>query len=85
MKTHTHNNRRNIAGKRIKEARKRKKLSQSQLAAKMQVAGTTIEDKMISCIEIGNRTITDYELPVFAKVLGVSVYWLLGLTDNPNE
>ncbi len=85
MKKHTHNNRRNIAGKRIKEARKRKKLSQSQLAAKMQVAGTTIEDKMISCIEIGNRTIYDYELSAFAKVLGVSVEWLLNETDESNK
>jgi len=51
----------------------------------MQVEGIIIERESISRIEIGTRFIPDYELPVFAKVLDVSVHWLLGLTDNPNE
>lgn len=32
----------------------------------------------ISRIEIGTRFISDYELKVFAKVLGLSLDWLLG-------
>lgn len=33
-------------------------------------------------IEIGTRFVTDYELKVLAKVLGVSPLWLL---DDENE
>lgn len=85
LKIYDFNGKKNIAGERIRKERKRQKLSQTDLAAKMQVAGIIIERESISRIEIGTRFIPDYELPVFAKVLGVSVYWLLGLTDNPNE
>lgn len=85
MKIDTHNNRRNIAGKRIKEARKRNGLSQSQLADQMQNSGIIIKDNGISCIELGNRTIYDYELSAFATVLDVSVEWLLNETDEKNE
>ena len=85
MKIYDFNGKKNISGERIRKERKRQKLSQTDLAAKMQVAGTTIEDKMISCIEIGNRTIYDYELSAFAKVLGVSVEWLLNETDESNK
>ena len=46
----------------------------------MQVEGIMIERDSVSRIEIGTRFIPDYELPFFAKVLGVSVDWLLGLS-----
>lgn len=57
-------------------------LSQSQLAARMQVEGIIIERDSISRIEIGTRFIPDYELPVFSKVLNVSVNWLLGIENS---
>ncbi len=38
-----------------------------------------IERDSISRIEIGTRFIPDYELPVFSKVLKVSVEWILGM------
>ena len=52
-------------------------MSQSELAAKMQVAGITIERDSISRVEIGTRFVADYELKIFAKVLNVDVVWLL--------
>ena len=55
------------------------RLSQTDLAARMQVEGVLIERDSISRIEIGARFVPDYELPVFAKVLNVSVDWLLDL------
>ena len=55
------------------------KLSQSDLAAQMQVEGIIIERDSISRIEIGTRFIPDYELPVFSKVLKVPVEWILGM------
>ena len=57
------------------------KMSQADLAAQMQVEGIIIERNSISRIEIGTRFIPDYELPVFSKVLKVSVEWILGMKN----
>lgn len=81
MKIYDFNGKKNISGERIREARLKRRLSQCDLAAKMQVEGIVIERDSISRIEIGTRFIPDYELPLFAKVLNVSVDWLLGLAD----
>lgn len=85
MKIYDFNGKKNISGKRIREARKKLHLSQEYLAARMQVAGIIMERDVISRIEIGTRFIPDYEIPVFAEVLQVSTDWLLGLTDDPNK
>lgn len=79
MKIYDYNGKKNISGDRIREARQRKRLSQADLAAQMQVEGIIIERDSISRIEIGTRFVPDYELPIFSKVLNVSVDWLLGL------
>lgn len=68
----------NLSGDRIHQARTALRLSQSELAAKMQVEGVTLEREAISKIETGARFVADYELLVFARVLGVSIEWLLG-------
>lgn len=81
MKIYDYNGKKNISGVRIKTARLANKMSQSDLAAKLQVNGITIERDCISRVEIGTRFIPDYELPIYAKILNVSVEWLLGLTD----
>lgn len=73
MKIYDFNGKKNISGDRIREARLKRRLSQSDLAAQMQVEGIMIERDSVSRIEIGTRFIPDYELPLFAKVLGVSV------------
>ena len=57
-------------------------LSQSDLAAKMQVRGFNLERDCISRTEIGTRFIPDYELPIYAEIFQVSVEWLLGLSDE---
>lgn len=80
LKIYDFNGKKNISGDRIREARLKRRLSQSDLAAQMQVEGIMIERDSVSRIEIGTRFIPDYELPFFAKVLGVSVDWLLGLS-----
>lgn len=54
-----------------------RRISQSELAARMQVEGITIERDSISRIEIGTRFVTDYELKIFAKVLKVNIMWLI--------
>lgn len=82
MKIYDFNGLKNISGDRIHQARTAKRLSQADLAAQMQVNGVIIEREAISKIETGDRFVTDYELMIFAKVLNVSVDWLL---DNQNK
>ena len=79
MKIYDYNGKKNLCGKRIREARIKQKMSQENLAAKLQINGIIIERDSISRIEIGSRFVPDYELPIFAKILGVSVEWLLEL------
>ncbi|MFQ9555842.1 MAG: hypothetical protein ACLR1P_07775 [Oscillospiraceae bacterium] len=38
-----------------------------------------MERDSTSRIEIGTRFVSDFELKIFAEVLGVSVQWLLGI------
>ena len=78
MKIYDFDGEKNISGDRIHQARTAMRLSQAGLAARMQVNGVTIEREAISKIETGDRFVTDYELMVFAKVLNVSMEWLVG-------
>ena len=77
MKMYRYSDRFNIAGKNIREAREAHKLSQDQLAAKMQVEGVQISQRSISRAETGDRVIADFELKAFARVLAASVDSLL--------
>ena len=77
MKIYSYKGKKNLCGDRIREARLKQRLSQSDLAARIQVEGVTLERDSISRIEIGTRFVTDYELKIFAKILGVNVEWLL--------
>lgn len=78
MKIYDYNGAKNISGDRIHQARTAKRLSQENLAAKMQVSGVIVEREAISKIETGDRFVTDYELRTFSRVLGVSMDWLTG-------
>lgn len=76
MKIYDYKGRKNLCGGRVKEARARRKITQEDLAARLQVEGITMERDSVSRIEIGTRFVTDYELTVLAKVLDVSMEWL---------
>ena len=79
MKIYDFDGKKNICGKRVKEARRRLKLSQEDLAARLQVSGVIIERNSISRIESGERFVADYELLALSKILSVSPLYLLGL------
>lgn len=81
MKIYDYNGKKNICGDRIHEARCKLRLTQSDLAAQLQVNGIIIERDSISRIEIGTRFVADYELRELAKILKVTVNWLLGIED----
>ena len=77
MKIYDYGGKKNICGDRIKQARAMRRITQSELAARMQIEGITIERDSISRIESGTRFVTDYELKIFAKVLRVNIMWLI--------
>ena len=77
MKIYDYNGKKNICGQKIQEARRRLRMTQSDFAARLQIAGIIIERDSISRIEIGTRFVADYELREIAKILNVSVDWLL--------
>ena len=81
MKIYDYNGKKNICGDRVHEARCKLRLTQSELAAQLQVNGIIIERDSISRIEIGTRFVADYELRELAKILKVSVSWLLSEED----
>ena len=79
MKIYDYNGKKNICGDRVHEARCRLRLTQSDLAARLQLEGIIIERDSISRIEIGTRFVADYELRELASILKVSPAWLLGI------
>ena len=72
----------NIISEKVKEARKKSRLSQTELAAKMQVYNINIDQQMISKIEKNARQVTDYELACLCKCLNVSPQWMLQDFEN---
>ena len=81
MKIYDYNGKKNICGDRLREARVVRRLRQEDLAAKVQTQGVNMERDSISRIEIGTRFVFDFELKIFAEVLGASVNWLLGIDE----
>lgn len=71
----------NICGDKVHEARCKLRLTQCNLAAQLQINGIIIERDSISRIEIGTRFVANYELRELAKILKVTVNWLLGIED----
>lgn len=81
MKIYDYHGKKNVSGDRIREARLKRRLTQEDLAAKLQIEGVIMERDSISRVEIGTHFVTDYELMVLSKVLGVSMQWLVGLEE----
>ncbi len=69
----------NIVGARVQQARKAAKpqITQIDLAARLQILGMRIDQSGVSKIESGRRPVLDIEVISLAKVLRVSVAWLL--------
>jgi transcriptional regulator with XRE-family HTH domain len=70
----------NIAGRRIAEARNscKPQLTQDALSGRLARLGVQLDRAAIAKIENNHRRILDYELKALAKALGVPANWLLG-------
>jgi transcriptional regulator with XRE-family HTH domain len=71
VKIYKYNGKCNASGETIRRLRERNKLSQEQLAAKLQCVDCNLVQKSISRIETGDRLVADFELLAFAKVFDV--------------
>lgn len=70
---------RNIVGERVRQARKVAKppITQTDLVARLQLLGITIDQSGVSKIESGQRPVLDIEVIALAEALKVDVAWLL--------
>ena len=80
-KMYSYVGKRNISGDTIKKLRKARKLSQQDLAARLQVAGICIERDSISRIENGSRFISDFELKAMAQILETTINYLVDFDE----
>jgi len=63
---------RNCVGPQVRALRKKKSLTQDQLAARLQLAGLHSFDRVtVAKIESQIRSVFDFEIAVLAEVLGV--------------
>lgn len=67
----------NACGKNIARLRTELKISQRELADRMQLVGIDIDKNAIQRIECGKRFVTDIEVIAFAKIFNVSFEELL--------
>ncbi len=63
----------NIVGNKIKNLRKKQKMSQRVLSNKLELMGVYVCRGSVSRIEDGIRTVTDIELYAISRALGVSI------------
>ncbi len=72
----------NICGKNVRRLREERKISQDQLAAKLQTEGLGVNQNSISRIETGKRVVADFELKALAAVLNVEINELVDQADS---
>ncbi len=65
----TSDNKNNICGKNVAKFRKEIKISQRELADRLQLIGLDVDKNAIQRIESGQRFVTDIELIALVKVL----------------
>lgn len=78
MKRIIENEKSNIIGQRIKEARINAGLSQQELSNKLELMAVYVCRGSVSRIETGERSITDIEIDAISQVLNVSLNYLFG-------
>ena len=85
MKVKTLNGNKNIIGQNIKKYRKAKKMSQPEICRQLDLLGVTMYNCDIYEIEYGKKTVKDFEVLAFRKVLGITLEELYSNTDKYYE
>lgn len=82
MKFNKYNTSYNIVGKRLKEIRENKKISQEQLSNKLSLLGITLYQSDIFNIEHNARTVRDFELWGICLILEIKAEDLFDPNSN---
>ena len=77
MRKMEYNSNKNVISKQLKISRVKAGLSQTELAARLQVMNVNMDQQMISKIENNTRIVTDYELACICEVLKVDLKTML--------
>ena len=77
MKTTLKSKPKNIIGEKVRLTRTKNKITQEQLAARLELNDIQIDRIAISRIESGNRFVADFEVVEIAKALNTTVGFLL--------
>ena len=86
MRKITTSEQKNIIGSRIRQLRMARKLTQDELAARLQVNGYNFSKLTILRIELGKRLVTDIELKGLCEFFETDPNSLLGYRpDSPKE
>ena len=85
MKVKTLNGNKNIIGQNIKKFRRAKKMSQPEICRQLDLLGITMYNCDIYELEYGKKTVKDFEVLAFCKVLGITLEELYSNTDKYYE
>lgn len=69
----TADGRNNLCGRNVSKYRKELRISQRELADRLQIAGIDVDKNAIQRIECGKRFVTDIELKTLAEILSHSL------------
>ena len=78
-------NSKNRIGKRVKELRVERNLSQRALAEQLQLTGYDFSDLTVLRIEQGTRFVPDYEVVALAEFFHVSCEYLLNIEEKKEQ
>jgi len=72
----------NIIGSRVRDARKESRMTQMELALRMQLLGVPMDRSAVAKLESGRRPISDIEAAAIAKILGITIARLFEASDS---
>ncbi len=71
----------NVCGKNVAYFRKKMKISQRELADRLQLVGLDVDKNAIQRIECGKRFVTDIEIIALSKIFDITYDELLSLKE----
>lgn len=77
MRVYNYNGKKNSCGDAIRTIRMEQDITQEALATRLQLYGMELNQKVISRIELQERTVSDFELWAIAKALEVEIIDLM--------
>lgn len=82
MKINWNGEKRNLVGPKVKELRKKRKVTQKDMAAQLQVMGYDFNDLTILRIEQQTRFVSDIEVDALARYFNITIESLFRDADN---